>query len=314
MARLSVSKKIVIALGGNALGKNLHEQMEAVQKTSKKIVELLKEGYQIVLTHGNGPQVGLMLDCFDSYNVNHNIDRFTMSVCVSITQGYIGYDLQNVMREEIINQGMDIPASTVITQVIVDKDDPAFSNPTKPIGLYLTEEQAEEGRKNGEHIVMIEGQGLRRVVASPKPQHIVESRTIKTLLEAGQLVVACGGGGIPVIEQGNHLKGVEAVIDKDLSSAKLAKLIHADYFVILTNVEKVSLNYHKPNQKQLDSISCEQAEEYISQGQFGKGSMMPKVQACMQVVSENPKCKTLITSLEKLSDGLKGITGTTITP
>ncbi len=309
-----MSKRIVIALGGNALGKNLHEQMEAVQKTSKKIVALLKEGYEIALTHGNGPQVGLMLDCFDSYKINHDIDEFTMSVCVSITQGYIGYDLQNVMREEILNQGMNIPVSTVITQVIVDKDDPAFSNPKKPIGLFLSEQQAEKGRKKGEHVIMIEGEGYRQVVASPKPQHIVESETIKTLLDAGQLVIACGGGGIPVIEQGNHLKGVAAVIDKDFSSAKLAKLIHADYFVILTNVEKVSLNYHKPNQEAIDKMNCKQAEEYIKQGHFKKGSMLPKVQAAMQVVRENPKCKTLITSLDKLSDGLSGKTGTTIVP
>lgn len=255
-----------------------------------------------------------MLDCFDTYKVNHDIDEFTMSVCVSITQGYIGYDLQNVMREEILNQNMNIPVSTVITQVIVDKDDSAFSNPTKPIGLILTKEQAEKRRQKGEHIIMIEDEGYRQVVASPKPQHIVESETIKTLLDAGQLVIACGGGGIPVIEQGNHLKGVEAVIDKDFSSARLANLIHADYFVILTNVEKVLLNYHKPNQMPIDTMTCAQAEEYIKQDHFRKGSMLPKVQACISVVQENPNCKTLITSINRLSDGVSGKTGTTIVP
>ena len=189
--------RIVIALGGNALGANLSDQMKAVRKTSRKIAELIKDGHEVVLTHGNGPQVGLMLDCFDSYKVNHDIDAFTMSVCVSITQGYIGYDLQNFMREALLDIGLSIPVSTVITQVIVDKDDPAFSNPTKPIGLFLNEAQAQVARAKGEDIVKIDKRGYRQVVASPMPQHIVESATIKTLLDAGQLVIACGGGGIP---------------------------------------------------------------------------------------------------------------------
>lgn len=307
-----MKKRIVIALGGNALGKSLSEQMVAVQKTSKKIVELIKEGYEVVLTHGNGPQVGLMIDCFDSYKINHDIDDFTMSVCVSITQGYIGYDLQNVMREAMLDNGLSIPVSTVITQVIVDQNDPAFAAPTKPIGLFLNEEQAAYRRQKGEHIVWIDKRGYRQVVASPKPQHIVESETIKALLDAGQLVIACGGGGIPVIEQGNHLKGVEAVIDKDFSSAKLAKLIDADYFVILTAVDKAAINFGKENEQWIDKMNCKQALEYIEQGHFGKGSMLPKVQACMQVVREKPTCKTLITSLEKLLDGLNGKTGTVI--
>lgn len=307
-----MKKRIVIALGGNALGENLSEQMIAVKETSKRIVELMRKGYEIVLTHGNGPQVGLIIDCFDNYKIDHDMEVFPMSVCVSITQGYIGYDLQNVMRESLLDSGLDIPVSTVITQVVVDPNDLAFLKPTKPIGLFLTEEQAEKRRQKGEHIVEIDSRGYRQVVASPKPQHIVESETIKTLLAAGQLVIACGGGGIPVIEQGNHLKGVEAVIDKDFSSAKLAKLIDADYFVILTAVEKVAINYGKENQKWLDSMNTKQAKKYIAQGHFGQGSMLPKVEAALQVVSENPNCKTLITSLEKLTDGLNGLTGTTI--
>jgi len=308
-----MNKRIVIALGGNALGKNLSEQMVAVRKTSKKIVELVKEGYQIAITHGNGPQVGLVTDCFDSYKIDHDIDDFTMSVCVSITQGYIGYDLQNMVREELLNQGLKIPVSTVITQVIVDPSDPAFQEPTKPIGLYLTKEQAEKRRAMGEQIAEFP-QGYRQVVASPEPQHIVEYETIKTLLDAGQVVIACGGGGIPVIEIGNRLKGVEAIIDKDYTSAKLAKLIDADYFVILTAVEKVALNFGKENEKWLDSLSCAEAQEYIGQNQFGKGSMLPKVKAAMRVVTEKPSCKALITSLEGLLDGLNGRTGTVIVP
>lgn len=305
--------RMVIALGGNALGANLHDQMIAVRETSKKIVELVKQGHEVVLTHGNGPQVGLMLDCFDSYKLHHDIDEFTMSVCVSITQGYIGYDLQNFMREAMLNVGINKPVSTVITQVIVDKDDPAFVNPTKPIGLFLNEEQAERAKQKGEHVAYIDKRGYRQVVASPEPQDIVESETIKTLLDAGQVAIACGGGGIPVIEQGNHLKGVPAVIDKDLSSAKLAKLIHADYFVILTAVDKVYLNYGKPDQKALDNITCSEADRYISEGHFGKGSMLPKVKACKRVVADNPNCTAIITSLDHLLDGMEGKTGTRIT-
>ncbi len=305
--------RMVIALGGNALGENLHDQMIAVRKTTKEIAKLAKQGHEIVLTHGNGPQVGLMLDIFDSYKLHHNIDTFTMSVCVSITQGYIGYDLQNFMREAMLNLGLDIPASTVITQVIVDENDRAFKEPTKPIGLYMNEEQSKAAKDKGEKLIFVEGKGWRQVVASPQPLHIVESETIKTLLKSGQLVIACGGGGIPVIEQGNHLKGVQAVIDKDLSSARLAKLIHADYFVILTAVEKVYLNYGKPDEKPLDEISCRQAKQYIKEGHFGKGSMLPKIEASMQVVTENPKCTALITSLEKVTEGLQGKTGTRIT-
>lgn len=308
-----MKKRIVIALGGNALGENLSEQMVAVRKTSKKIVELVKEGYQVVITHGNGPQVGLMIDCFDTYKITHDIDDFTMSVCVSITQGYIGYDLQNMLREALLDQGLHIPVSTVITQVIVDENDPAFLEPTKPIGLYLTEEQAEKRREKGEQLVKFP-QGYRQVVASPKPQHIVESETIKTLLEAGQVVIACGGGGIPVAQHGNRLKGIEAIVDKDYTSAKLAKLIDADYFVILTAVEKVALNFGKDNEQWLDRLTCEQAKKYIKEGHFGKGSMLPKVRAAMRVVMEKPMCKALITSLEGLTDGLEGKTGTIIEP
>ena len=308
-----MKKRIVIALGGNALGKNLSEQMVAVRNTSKKIVELVKEGYQVVITHGNGPQVGLVIDCFDTYKITHDIDDFTMSVCVSITQGYIGYDLQNMLREALLDQGLSIPVSTVITQVIVDKNDPAFLEPTKPIGLYLTEEQAEKRREKGEQLVRFP-QGYRQVVASPKPQHIVESETIKTLLEAGQVVIACGGGGIPVAQHGNRLTGIEAIVDKDYTSAKLAKLIDADYFVILTAVEKVALNFGKDNEQWLDRLTCEQAKKYIKEGHFGKGSMLPKVRAAMRVVMEKPMCKVLITSLEGLTDGLEGKTGTMIEP
>jgi carbamate kinase len=236
-----------------------------------------------------------------------------MSVCVSITQGYIGYDLQNMLREELLNQGLNIPVSTVITQVIVDPNDPAFLEPTKPIGLYLTEEQAEKRRNMGEALAQFP-QGYRQVVASPEPQHIVESETIRVLLEAGQVAIACGGGGIPVKQIGNRLTGVEAIIDKDLTSALLAKLIDADYFVILTAVEKVALNYGKENERWLSRMTLKEAQGYLEEGHFGKGSMLPKVKAAMRVVREKPSCKALITSLDKLKDGLEGRTGTVILP
>jgi carbamate kinase len=305
-------KRIVIALGGNALGKTLHEQMAAIRKTSRYIVALINEGHEVVLTHGNGPQVGLVMDVFDSYKLNHDIDAFPMSVCVSITQGYIGYDLQNVMREEILNQNLHVPVSTVITQVVVDPDDPAFAEPTKPIGLFVSKEFAERETQRGLSFAGFGEKGYRQVVASPKPQHIVEWETIKTLLEAGQLVIACGGGGIPVKRMGNHLKGMQAVVDKDLSSALLAGLIHANYLVILTAVEKVALNYGKENEKLLDKMNVEQARQYIGEGHFGKGSMLPKVEAAIQAATQNPDCKTLITSIEKLAEGFKGLTGTLI--
>jgi carbamate kinase len=305
-------KRIVIALGGNALGESLHEQMAAIQKTSRYIIALVGEGHEIVLTHGNGPQVGLILDCLDSYRVNHDIDAFSLSVCVSITQGYIGYDLQNVMREEILNQNLHVPVSTVITQVVVDKDDPAFMEPTKPIGKYVSGQFARGQIAAGNTFKDFGAKGFRQVVASPKPQHIVESETIRALLRAGQLVIACGGGGIPVIRQGNHLKGVPAVIDKDLTSALLAGMINADYLVILTAVEKVFLHYGMENETTVDRMNIAQAKRYIEEGHFGKGSMLPKVEAGIWAATQNPACKTIITSIERLSDGFNGITGTLI--
>lgn len=305
-------KRIVIALGGNALGETLHEQMAAIKKTSRYIVALLSEGHEVALTHGNGPQVGLMTDCFDYYRMNHSIDAFPMSVCVSLTQGYIGYDLQNVLREEILNQHLNVPVATVITQVVVEDDDPAFLEPTKPIGAYVSEEYARSRMAAGQTYWDFGEKGFRHVVASPRPRHIVESETIRALLAAGQVVIACGGGGIPVIRRGNHLKGVQAVVDKDLSSALLAGMTGADFLVILTAVERVSLNYGRENETPLNRMTVEEAKKYIAEGHFGKGSMLPKVEAGIWAATQNPACRTIITSIEKLSDGMKGITGTII--
>jgi carbamate kinase len=235
-----------------------------------------------------------------------------MSVCVSITQGYIGYDLQNIMREAMLDVGISIPVATIITQVVVDEHDPAFNNPTKPIGPFLTDEQAKKREEKGDALAYVDRKGYRQVVASPLPQHVVESESIKALLEAGQMVIACGGGGIPVIEHGNHLKGVQAVIDKDFSSAKLAELIKADYFIILTAVEKVAINYGRKNEQWLDKMTVEEAKKYLNEGHFGKGSMQPKVEAAIQFVENNPGGKALITSIARLNDGLSGKTGTKI--
>ncbi len=235
-----------------------------------------------------------------------------MSVCVSLSQGYIGYDLQNALEEEILNRGLEIPVCTIITQVVVDKDDPAFSNPVKAIGSYLSREEADLLRAEGYSVAEFPGKGFRKIVASPKPLRIVESDAIKTLCDNDQLVIACGGGGIPVIKQGNHLKGVEAVIDKDYASGKLAELINADYFIILTNIEKVAVNFGRENEKTLDFLTVSDAEQYAKNGEFGKGSMEPKVRACIEFVKKSDNGEALITQLEKVRDGIKGRTGTRI--
>ena len=305
-------KRIVVALGGNALGTNLKEQMACVKIAAVAIVDLLEEGYKVVVSHGNGPQVGFIRNCFDFYEKSHNTKTLPMSVCVSLSQGYIGYDLQNALEEEILNRNLSVPVCTIITQVIVDEHDPAFKNPTKPIGSYLTKEEADKITEAGESVTEIKGKGFRKIVASPKPLKIVESEAIKTLCENNQLVIACGGGGIPVIKQGNHLKGVEAVIDKDFASGKLAELIHADYFVILTAVDKVCINFGTDDEKTLDSLTVSEALKYADAGEFGKGSMEPKVRACADFVMSADNGEALITELERVRDGLKGKTGTRI--
>jgi len=307
-----MSKKILLALGGNALGSNLEEQMAAVHQTGKAIAKLVEEGYEIVITHGNGPQVGLVSDVFSCYEADHVTSHFTLSLCVSLTQGLIGYDLQNAVREELLNRGLEKYVSTLITQVVVDKKDPAFNMPTKPIGPFYDSKTALSMIGNGVNMMEDSGRGHRRVVASPKPIRIVEKNTIKTLLDSGEIVIACGGGGIPVVKEGNHLRGVEAVVDKDFASAKLAEALEVDYFVILTAVEKVAINFGKENEMWLDELTCEKASEYMEQGQFGIGSMQPKVQACIDFIEGNPESVALITHLDKVSEGLAGLTGTRI--
>ncbi|MBS6559966.1 MAG: carbamate kinase [Clostridiales bacterium] len=307
-------QKIVIALGGNALGNNLPEQMVAVKSTAKAIVDLIEEGHQVVISHGNGPQVGMInIAMAELSRLYPNFTVAPMSVCVGMSQGYIGYDLQNSIRAELLNRGLEIPVSTIITQVVVDENDPAFLNPTKPIGRFMTYEEAQEQIAKGNKVMEDAGRGYRKVVASPKPVDIVEIDTIRALCDAGQIVVACGGGGIPVMRQGNELKGASAVIDKDFASALMAEKLDADYLIILTGVEKCAINFGKENEKWLDNISVEEAAQYINEGHFAPGSMLPKVQAAVQFASSAPERKALITLLEKAKEGIQGKTGTVIT-
>lgn len=308
-----MKKRIVLALGGNALGNTLGEQMKAVRTTSKSIGGLLQDGNEVVIAHGNGPQVGMINMAMEAGSRSEaNTPYIPMSVCVAMSQGYIGYDLSNAIREELLDRNCPMPVACIITQALVDADDPAFKSPSKPIGPFYTEEEAREMTTRGYDMMEDAGRGWRRVVASPVPVDIIEKDVIKTLLNAGQVVIAAGGGGIPVVQQGNHLKGKSAVVDKDLASAKLAEIIDADFLVILTAVEKVAINFRKPDEKQLDNISVKEAQKYIEEGHFAPGSMLPKMQAAMQFASSKPGRKALITLLEKAEDGIKGQTGTVI--
>ena len=312
-----MGKRIVIALGGNALGNNLPEQMEAVGHTAKAIADLIEEGHEVVIAHGNGPQVG-MIQAAMTELTRSDPKKYApcpLSVCVAMSQGYIGYDLQNSLREELLNRGIKKSVSTVLTQVEVDPEDPAFQKPTKPIGSFMTREEAEQMvAERGYTVVEDSGRGYRRVVASPRPQSIVEIDSIRHMVEAGLVVIACGGGGIPVFAaEGNHLKGAAAVVDKDFASCVLAQQLDADYHVILTAVEKVAINFGKPNQEWLSSLTPEQARGYMEEGQFAPGSMLPKVQAAVQFAESKPGRSALITLLEKAMDGISGKTGTKIT-
>ena len=311
-----MGKRIVIALGGNALGKNLPEQMAAVKQTARAIADLIEEGHEVVVAHGNGPQVG-MIQAAMAELTRSDPEKYIpcpLSVCVAMSQGYIGYDLQNALREELLDRGIVRGVSTVLTQVEVDPNDPAFQHPTKPIGSFMSREEAEKMvAELGYDVVEDAGRGYRRVVASPQPVSIVEIDSIRDMVEAGLVVVACGGGGIPVFRsQGHHLKGAAAVIDKDFASCVLAQQLDADYLVILTAVEKVAVNFGKPDQQWLDSLTPAQARAYMDQGQFAPGSMLPKVQAAVQFAESKPGRSALITLLEKARDGIAGRTGTSI--
>ena len=312
---MSKKKRIVIALGGNALGNTLPEQMEAVKITAKAIVDLIEEGCEVIVAHGNGPQVGMINNAMAALSrENPNQPNTPLSVCVAMSQAYIGYDLQNALREELYNRGIfDMPVATMITQIRVDANDPAFQNPSKPIGHFMTKEQAEIAEEKYGYIMKEDsGRGYRRVVASPKPVEIIEIGAIRALVEAGQLVIAGGGGGIPVTLNGNHLKGASTVIDKDLVSNLLAQELDADFLIILTAVEKAAIHFGKPEQKWLSDITCEEARQYISEGHFAPGSMLPKVEAAVAFAESKEGRTALITLLEKAKEGILGKTGTRI--
>ena len=310
-----MDKRIVLALGGNALGETLQDQMIAVKSTVKTIAGLIEDGCEVVITHGNGPQVGMINLAMEAASKTEaKTPHIPMSVCVAMSQGYIGYDLQNMLREELLDRGINKPVVTIITQTLVDENDPAFADPSKPIGAFYSEEEAAEITKRGYTMKEDAGRGWRRVVASPKPVDIVESETVRALLDAGQVPIAVGGGGIPVVKDtGNSLKGVSAVVDKDFASAKLAELLDAQFLVILTAVEKVAINFGTPEEKWLSEITAEDARRYIAEGHFAKGSMLPKVEASLAFVKSKPGRKALITMLSKAKDGLAGKTGTIIT-
>ena len=309
-----MGKKIVIALGGNALGNNAKEQLELVKNTASSIVKLVKDGNDVIVAHGNGPQVG-MINLAMEYSSNNggNTPAMPFPECGAMSQGYIGYHLQQSIQKELKDNGLNKPCATIVTQVIVDENDDAFKNPTKPIGSFYSEEEAKKiMEETGYTFVEDAGRGYRRVVASPKPVDIVELDVVEQLVDNGNVVITVGGGGIPVIKKDNGLEGVPAVIDKDRSSAKLASLLKADVLLILTAVEKVSINFNKPDQLDLSELTLNEANKYIAEGQFAKGSMLPKVEACMDFINGNPEGTAIITSLDKALDAIHGDTGTII--
>jgi len=308
-------KRIVIALGGNALGNTLPEQMAAVKITAKAIVDLIEEGCEVVVVHGNGPQVGMINNAMSALcREDPDQPNTPLSVCVAMSQAYIGYDLQNALREELVNRNIrHIPVTTMITQIRVDEKDPAFLNPSKPIGHFMTAGQAEVAASKYGYLMKEDaGRGYRRMVASPKPQEIIEIEAIRSLVDSGQLVIACGGGGIPVTLNENHLKGASAVIDKDFASELLAEELDADLLIILTAVEKIALNYGKSDEKWLSSITAEEARQYIKEGHFAPGSMLPKVESAVKFAESRKGRTALITLLEKAKEGILGSTGTHI--
>ena len=311
--------KIVVALGGNALqtGNNVSakDQLSTCKSTATGIVELIKQGHQIAIVHGNGPQVGEIVANMETAHKVDNIkyQLFPFDVCIAFTQGYIGYHLQNAIGEELNNNNIKKNIATIITQVEVNSSDSAFLNPSKPIGSFYSKDDAIKLMQSEGYIMREDaGRGWRRVIASPKPLDIIEKNVIKDLFNSGLIVISCGGGGIPVERKGIELVGVEAVIDKDFAAAKLAQVIEADMLVILTAVDSIYINFNKPNQERIATMGIIEAQKYIDDGQFSPGSMLPKIQAAINFLENNNAGKVLITSLEKIAQGIDGITGTVI--
>ena len=305
-------KRIVIALGHEALGSTLPEQQKAAARTAKAVADFIREDYQVVITHSNGPQVGMIHTAMNEFcRIHPEYTATPTSVCSAMSQGYIGYDLQNAIRTELLNRGIYKTVSTVLTQVIVDPYDEAFYHPTKLIGRVMTKEEAEEEEKKGNHVAEVEG-GFRRIIAAPKPMDIVEIDAISALSDADQVVIVCGGGGIPVLAQNNRLQGASAVIEKDLAAGKLAELLDADMLVILTSVDKVCLNYGKEDEIKLDTLSLAEAKKYLEEGQFEAGTMAPKIEAAIDFIGESAIRSVLITKLNKDAAEITGGMGTLI--
>lgn len=308
-----MKKRVVVALGHRALGNTMPEQLAAVKNSAKAIADLIEAGYQVAITHSNAPQVGMIHTALNEFGKEH--PEYTvapMSVCSAMSQGYIGYDLQNAIREELIGRGIYRTVSTILTQVVVDPYDEAFYTPTKVLGRYMNAEEAGIERKKGNFVVEEPGKGFRRIVSAPNPVRIIEIDAIRALLDADQTVIACGGGGIPVLEQDNRLKGASAVIEKDLAAGKLAEEIDADELIILTSVEKVKINMGRPEEEDLGEISLEEAKRYMEEGHFGIYNMLPKFSASVSFIEKREGRSALITSFEYLKDALKGKTGTVI--
>lgn len=308
------SKKIVLALGGNALGNTAEEQLELVKNTAKTVVDLISQGHKVVIGHGNGPQVGMINSAMEhSAAQGGGTPAMPFPECGSMSQGYIGYHLQQAVQKELKSRGIQKEVACLVTQVVVDPADPAFKKPTKPIGSFMTKEEADKiASEKGYVFTEDTGRGYRRVVPSPQPERIVELNVISRLVEDGVVVITVGGGGIPVVETESGLRGIAAVIDKDKSCARLAEDLGADMLIILTAVERVCINFNKPGQKALSQMNLEECAQYILEGHFAPGSMLPKVEACMQFVKSAKGREALITSLEKAGLAMTGETGTRI--
>ena len=309
--------RIVIALGGNALGSTPAEQRDRVAAACPALVGLIHQGHEIIISHGNGPQVGMIQAAFDTAaKTNPKVAPMPLPECTAMSQGYIGYHLQQGMRRTLRANGMPWQVATVVTQVVVDPDDPAFGEPTKPIGAFYSKETAERiAKEKGYTMVEDAGRGYRQVVPSPKPVDIAERRSILNLLDSEYIVIACGGGGVPVVRDAHgDYYGVDAVIDKDFASACLAEAVGADYLFILTAVDHVCLNFGTPEQRALDELHVDEAETYLRAGQFGAGSMQPKVAAAVQFVRSGWRRRAVIASLEQAPAAMRGESGTRIVP
>ena len=309
-----MKKRIVISLGHKDLGTNLPEQKKAISKTAKLIADLIEDGYQIALTHSNAPQVGMIHTAMNEFGKQHNgYTNAPMSVCSAMSQGYIGYDLQNGIRSELLKRGILKSVSTILTQVRVDPYDEAFYTPTKKVGRFMSAAEAQIEDEKGNFTVEVDGKGYQRIFASPKPKEIIEIDAIRALLDADQIVIACGGGGIPVMAQGYNLRGASAVIEKDLVGGLLATEVNADIFIVLTAVDAVSINFNKPNEETISQMGIDDAKKYIDANEFEFASMLPKVEASIDFVLSGENKKSYITSLEKCEDALRGVAGTVIT-